>query len=72
VAETKLQLQWIGALILTNDADAVVQVQEFVFFPTHRYGMPVLVNLSGQALEGDDDSHRITLTPIIDEAQDAP
>lgn len=67
--EWKLQLQFVGALVLTADADAVVQIQEFVFFPPQRYGMPVLVNKGGQALEGDDDSHRITLTPLVDEIQ---
>lgn len=70
VDETKMQLQYIGGLVLTPDADAVVQRQEFVFFPLQRYGMPVLVNKADQALEGDDDAHRITLTPIIDEVQD--
>lgn len=69
VDQTKYQLQYIGGLVLTPDADAVVQVQEFVFFPLQRYGMPVVVNKADQALEGDDDSHRITLTPIIDEVQ---
>jgi len=69
VDETKYQLQYIGGLILTPDADAVVQIQEFVFFPLQRYGMPVLVNKADQALEGDDDAHRITLMPVIDEVQ---
>lgn len=69
VDETKLQLQYIGGLVLTPDADAVVQIQEFVFFPLQRYGMPVLVNKADQILEGDDDAHRITFTPIIDEVQ---
>lgn len=69
VDETKHQLQYIGGLVLTPDADAVVQTQEFVFFPLQRYGMPLLVNKSDQALEGDDDSHRITFTPIVDEVQ---
>jgi hypothetical protein len=69
VDETKAQLMYVGALVLTPDADAIVQVQEFVFFPPQRYGMPVLVNKAGQALEGDDDAHRITLTPLIDEVQ---
>ena len=69
VDQTKYQLQHIGDLPLTPDADGVVQVREFAFFPLQRYGGPVLVNKGGQALEGDDDSHRITLTPIIDELQ---
>ena len=69
VDQTKYQLQYIGGLVLTPDADAVVQRQEFVFFPLQRYGMPVVVNKADQILEGDDDSHRITLTPIEDESQ---
>ena len=69
VDETKTQMLSVGALVLTPDADAVVQSQEFCFFPLQRYGMPVLVNKGGQALEGDDDSHLITVTPLIDEVQ---
>lgn len=69
VDETKYQLQHIGDLVLTPDADGVVQTAEFCFYPLQRYGMPVLVNKSGQALEGDDDSHQIVLVPIIDEIQ---
>lgn len=67
VAATKYQLQLIGVMPLTADADSIVQIKEFIFTPTQRYGMPVLVNLSGQALEGDDDSHSITFTPLIDQ-----
>jgi hypothetical protein len=69
VDETKIQMMLAGVLSLTDDADTVVQQTTFVFSPPHRYGMPVLVNKADQALEGDDDSHRITLTPIIDEVQ---
>ncbi len=69
VDETKMQLIWVDNLVLTPDADAVVQQKTFVFSPPHRYGMPILVNKSDQALEGDDDSHEIELTPIIDEVQ---
>ena len=69
VDETKLQMQYIGGLVLTPDADGVVQRSEFVFFPLQRYGMPVLVNKADQILEGDDDSHQIVLVPIVDEVQ---
>lgn len=64
VDETKVQMDWIMALPLTPDADAVVQRKAVAFFPRQRYGMPVLVNKSDQALEGDDDAHQITFTPI--------
>lgn len=67
VDETKYQMWYLGGLRLTPDADGTVQIQEFVFFPLHRYGMPVLVNKADQILEGDDDAHKITLTQIVDE-----
>ena len=69
VDETKIQLQLIGVMPLTPDADGIVQTMEFVFFPLQRYGAPILVNKADQILEGDDDAHRITLTPIVDEVQ---
>jgi len=67
--EWKKQLLFIGALVLTNDADTVVQTQVFVFSPPARYGCPVLINKGGQALEGDDDAHKITFVPLVDEVQ---
>jgi hypothetical protein len=69
VAQTKYQLQLIGVMAMTADADTVIQRAEFVFSPTQRYGMPVVVNLAGQALEGDDDSHQIQFVPLIDQIQ---
>lgn len=69
VDETKVQMQMIGVLVLTPDADGVTQIQELVFFPTQQYGMPVLVNKSDQALEGDDDAHQIVIYPLPDEIQ---
>ena len=67
--EWKKQLLLIGCLVLTADADTVVQTQVFVFSPPARYGCPVIINKSDQALEGDDDSHEITFMPLIDEVQ---
>jgi len=67
--EWKKQLTLVGCLVLTADADAVVQTAVFVFSPPARYGMPVIINGGDQILEGDDDSHKITLTPLIDEVQ---
>ena len=67
--EWKKQLLLIGCLVVTADADAVVQTQVFVFSPPARYGAPMVLNKSGQAFEGDDDSHQITFTPLIDEVQ---
>jgi hypothetical protein len=67
--EWKKQLMLVGCVVVTNDADAVVQTQVFVFAPPARYGCPIVVNKSGQAFEGDNDAHRITLTPLVDEVQ---
>ena len=67
-AEFKVQLLHIGSVVLSADAQPVTQVQNFVFDPPYRYGCPVLVNLSGQALENNDDVHRITFTPLVREA----
>ena len=68
-AEWAKQLMLIGCLVVTNDADSVVQTQVFVFEPPTRYGCPVIINNAGQAFEGDDDSHQLTLTPVVDEIQ---
>ena len=67
--EWKKQLLLIGCVVVTADADSVVQTQVFVFAPPTRYGCPVVINKSGQALEGDDDDHQIAFTPLIDEVQ---
>ena len=67
--EWKKQLLLIGCVVVTADADAVVQTQVFVFSPPARYGCPVVINKTDQAFEGDEDSHQITLTPLIDEVQ---
>ncbi|KKM21811.1 hypothetical protein LCGC14_1631680, partial [marine sediment metagenome] len=40
-----------------------------IFVPIHQYGMPVLINQADQAMEGDDDSHKIELFEIIDESR---
>jgi len=67
--EWKKQLLLVGCLVVTADADAVVQTQVFVFSPPARYGCPVIINKTGQAFEGDNDDHQITLTPLVDEVQ---
>lgn len=67
--EWKKQLLLIGCLVVTNDAETVVQTQVFVLAPPARYGCPVVINKTGQALDESNASHRITLTPLIDEVQ---
>lgn len=68
VAQSKLQLMLIGIVVLTPDAAPTIQIMDFVFEPPTRYGCPVVVNLAGQALEGNDDEHRIIFTPLVEEA----
>ena len=65
----KKQLLLIGCVVVTSDEDDVVQTQTFVFASPARYGCPVIINKTGVAFEGDNDSHQITLTPLVDEVQ---
>ena len=67
VAESKLQMIHVGSIILTPDADGTVQRGTFIFSPPTQFGAPVVINLGGQMLEGDGDSHAITFTPILEE-----
>lgn len=63
------QLDFIGACILTADAATVVQRFTFVYSPPLRYGMPVIDNNGGQAMEGDAVEMAFKLIPIVDEIQ---
>lgn len=71
VDEWKKQLIFMGAMVLTNDAAGVVQIQTINegFRPPTRYGQVVVVNKSGQALEGDAIEAFVALIPIVDEVQ---
>lgn len=69
LAESLLQLQFIGSLMTTNDAATVVLQQAFIFECPTQYGMPVLVNNGSQAFEGDAIEMSITFTPLEDEVQ---
>lgn len=68
VADSVAQLQFLGSLVCTSDAQ-VIQQQSFTLSPPTRYGMPVIVNNSAQTSETNDDEHKFVLTPIIDEIQ---
>lgn len=61
--EFKQQLQFIGALTLTNSAGTGVQKEYLSFVPKCRYGMPVVVNKSGQTLGSTAADHTVTLIP---------
>lgn len=63
------QLMFIGSLVLTADATAVVQRQTFKFKPPHRYGMPVVDNNSGQAFHSSAANVGVILYPLIPEIQ---
>lgn len=62
-AEYKLQLDFVGALNLSNNRGTSSQKQKFRFYPTCRYFIPVIVNLGGQALNGTAGAHIFTATP---------
>ncbi len=70
LAETLLQLQFLGSLIATIDDDPVVQQQSFVVEIPTQWGMPVVVNSSAaDDLHATDDNMSITFTPLEDEIQ---
>lgn len=71
--EWKRQLLYLGSLVCTADAATTVQQQciNSFFVPPTRYGMPVVVNKSGQALEGDAVEMYVALVPNPDEIQTA-
>ncbi len=61
------QLMFLGTIPMTNDAAPTVQKMEVAMFtPPMRYGMPVLLNQSGQAAEGDAIEMYIALVPLGD------
>jgi hypothetical protein len=70
VANNKLQLQLIGFFVCANTTSNAAQNQTLEFSPPSRYGCPVVVNMTDQALNtlaGTDSGHYITLTPVNDE-----
>jgi len=63
------QLEFIGSLVLTADAATVVQYGEVgMLSDLERYGMPVVDNNGGQAMEGDAVEMFVALIPIADES----
>jgi len=67
--DSLMQLQYLGSISLTADADPLLQIQTFTLFPQHRYGMPVIDNNGGQAMHSDAIECFVALTPIIPEVQ---
>lgn len=68
--EYKQQLIFIGSLVLSNNASTGIQKQWLSFVPPCRYGMPVVVNKSGQTLGGTAGDHTVTLTPREEAIED--
>lgn len=70
LAASLLQLEFIGAFVVTVQATATVQVGEVaVFAPGQRYGSLVVVNRSGAAFHSDDVESHVVFDPIIPEQQ---
>lgn len=69
--EWKKQLMYLGALVATNDGNTTPQYQVIGYFtPPDRYGMPVVVNKSGQTLNATDAVEMfVALVPVVDEVQ---
>jgi len=57
------QMRPIGNLVLLANTNA--QLQSFDFAIPARYGFPVIVNNSGQALSGTATDHAISIIPIL-------
>jgi hypothetical protein len=68
--ELKLQCNLVGGLNLSNARGTNVQRQRFVYFPTARYWIPLVVNKSGQTLSGTTGNHSIVVTPYYREIKD--
>ena len=62
--QLRRQLNLAGAMSLSNGRGTNVQKQRFVYFPTHRYVIPMVYNASGQTLSGTASNHKITVTPF--------
>ncbi len=68
--EYKMQLVFIGSLVLSNNAGTGVQKQWLSFVPSCRYGSPVVVNKSGQTLGGTAGDHTLTFIPREEAVED--
>jgi hypothetical protein len=68
--EYKQQLTYVGSLVLSNNAGTAVQRQWLSFVPPCRYGMPVVVNKSGQTLGATAGDHTVTLVPREEAVED--
>lgn len=65
--EDTARLYPVGSFVFT--ASTNTQRQSWILLLPARYGLPVVFNLSGQALTATEADHYIKVTPLIDEAQ---
>lgn len=68
--EVKQQLLFIGSLILSNNRGTNIQKQWLSFSPPCRYGMPVVVNKTGQTLGSTAGDHTLTFIPREEAVED--
>lgn len=69
-AEYKLQLDFVGALNLSNARGTSQQAQRFRYYPTCPHIIPVVVNRGGQALDNVANSCEVRVTPYYRKIQD--
>lgn len=69
LAESLLQLDFVGSLECLNDATALVQQQTFQYSPSLRYLSPVVVDNGADNFHSDAVEMSITMTPLVDEVQ---
>lgn len=69
-AEYAAQLIYVGSLQMSNNRGTSQQIQQFVFSPPTRYGMPVIVNSTGQTLSATESNFSIVLTPMEEAVED--
>ena len=66
----KKQAIYLGSLIANATGAGTVQRQTIgIFSPPMRYGQPIALNMSAQALDSDATNMYIALVPITDESQ---
>lgn len=61
--ELKVQLVFVGSLVLSNARGTNVQKQRFRFRPVCAYSVPLVVNKSGQTLSATAGNHTLVMTP---------
>lgn len=62
--EDAVRLYPVGVFVASNDTN--IQRQSWVFFLPARYGLPVIMNASGQALSATAADCFVTVTPLTD------